>query len=160
MREIKLLILKNTVLEKKHREWLWNIGSGFFEAGENQQRRCEKTAKGQRREMRESKTSRFSAKQRQSCLPTIEKKKTNKQTGNWGWCWGGIEVKVGVVDITGVKVGVDASVGIGHAIDIGVVVGVWVWDSRLEVGLRLGLRSLRLELKLGSGFGLRVWGWG
>lgn len=79
MREIKLLILKNTVLEKKHREWLWNIGSGFFEAEENQQKRCEKTAEGQRREVRESKTSRLSAKERESCLPTVEKKKTNKQ---------------------------------------------------------------------------------
>ena len=59
---------------------------------------------------------------------------------------------VGVVDLTGIKVGVDATVGIGHAIDIGVVVGVWGWDSRLEVGLR----SLRLELKLGSGFGLSL----
>lgn len=49
-----------------------------FEAGENQQRRCGKKAKGQRREVRESKTSRFSAKERPSCLPTIEKKKKRK----------------------------------------------------------------------------------
>ena len=75
MREIKLLILKNTVLEKKHREWLWNIGSGFFEAEENQQKRCEKTAKGQRREVRESKTSRLSGK-----LSSYSRKEKNKQT--------------------------------------------------------------------------------
>lgn len=50
-----------------------------FEAGENQQRKCEKTAKRQRREVRESKTSRFSAKERQSCLPIIEKEKKKIQ---------------------------------------------------------------------------------
>ena len=57
-----------------HKKW-------FYEAGENQQRKCEKTSKRQRREVRESKTSRFSAKERQSCLPIIEKEKKNQEIG-------------------------------------------------------------------------------
>lgn len=73
----------------------------------------------------------------------------------WGSRWGWNRVKVGVgVGVGLVKVGVvpslvlsevDAHVGIGHAcIDIGVMVGFRVGVSRLEVGLRLGLRSFEI----------------